>query len=57
MCVCSLILSKRIHVAVCGPIGTKFRTHMQIHLEKVMGEKKFPRVTLGVLRGNKLTSV
>ena len=32
--------SKRIHVAVCGPIGTKFGTHMQIHLEKVVGKIK-----------------
>ena len=42
MCVsvCVLVLSKRIHVAVCGPIGTKFGTHMQIHLEKLMGKIK-----------------
>ena len=32
--------SKRIHVAVCGPIGTKFGTHMPIHLEKVVGKIK-----------------
>ena len=36
-CVCP---SKRIHVAVCGPIGTKFGTRMQIHLEKVVGKIK-----------------
>ena len=32
--------SKRIHVAISGPIGTKFGTHMQIHLEKVVGKLK-----------------
>ena len=32
--------SNRIHVAVCGPIGTKFGTHMQIHIEKVVGKIK-----------------
>ena len=26
-------------------IGTKFGTHMQIHLEKVVGKLKFARVT------------
>ena len=50
--------SKRIHVTVCGPIGTKFGTHMQIHLEKVVGKiKKLPRVTqreFGGFRGQKL---
>ena len=41
MCVCVCVYpSKRIHVAVCGPIGTKFGTHMQIHLEKVVGKIK-----------------
>ena len=43
MCVCVCLCvypSKRIHVAVCGPIGTKFGTHMQIHLEKVVGKIK-----------------
>ena len=40
VCVCVLVLSKRIHIAVCGPIGTKFGTHMQIHLEKLMGKIK-----------------
>ncbi len=29
VCVCVCVYpSKRIHVAVCGPIGTKFGTHM-----------------------------
>ena len=37
MCAC-VYPSKCIHVAVCGPIGTKFGTHMQIHLEKVVGK-------------------
>ena len=33
--------SKRIHAPpACGPIGTKFGTHMQIHLEMVVGEVK-----------------
>ncbi len=41
--------SKRIHVAVCGPIGTKFGTHMQIHLEKVVGKIK---ICPGSHRGN-----
>ena len=36
-CVCIL---PSIYVAVCGPIGTKFGTHMQIHLEKVVGKIK-----------------
>ena len=41
MCVCVCVYpSKRIHVAVCGLIGTKFGTHMQIHLEKVVGKIK-----------------
>ena len=43
VCLC-VYPSKHIHVAVCGPIGTNFGTHMQIHLEKVVG-KNLPRVT------------
>ena len=47
--------SKHIHIAVCGPIGTKFGTHMQIHLEKVVGKIKIcpvsPRGNLGGFRG------
>ena len=43
-----------IHVAVCGPIGTKFGTHMQIHLEKVVGKIKicpvWPRGHMGGFR-------
>ena len=45
MCLC-VYPSKRIHVAICGPIGTKFGTHMQIHLEKVVG-KNLPCVMQG----------
>ena len=54
---CSVILSKRIHVAACGPFWTKFRTHMQIHLERVMGGKKFPvlpREHLGGFKGSEI---
>ena len=41
VCVCLCVYpSKHIDVAVCGPIGTQFRTHMQIHLEKVVGKIK-----------------
>ncbi len=44
--------------AVCGPIGTKFGTHIQIHLEKVVGKIKIcpmsPRGNLGGLGGQKL---
>ena len=44
--------SKRIHVAVCGPIGSKCGTHMQIQLEKVVGKiKKLPRVMQGEFGG------
>ena len=52
VCVCILILSKRIHIAVCGPIWTKFGTHMQIHLEREVGEKNSP-CDLGALGGFK----
>ena len=38
VCVCLCVYpSGRIHVAACGPIGTKFGTRMEIHLEMVMG--------------------
>ena len=41
MCVCVCVYpSDGIHVAACGPIGTKFGTRMEIHLEMVMGEIK-----------------
>ena len=48
-------------LAISGPIRTKFGTHMQIHLEKVVGKiKKLPcdlGGTWGVLGGQKLTNV
>ena len=58
MCVCILPSIIFIHVAVCGPIGTKFGKHMQIHLEKVVGKIKICHVSPreefgGVLGGQK----
>ena len=50
VCLC-VYPSGRIHVAACGPIGTKFGTRMEIHLEMVMGEIKITRVTLGAFGG------
>ena len=47
VCLC-VYPSGRIHVAACGPIGTKFGTRMEIHLEMVMGEIK---ITLCDLEG------
>ena len=61
-CVC-VYPSKRIHihVAVCGSIGTKFGTHMQIHLEKVVGKIKIcpvsRRVNCGGFRGSEIENV
>ena len=62
VCVCVCVYpSKRIHVAVCGPIGTKFGTHMQIHLEKVVGKIKICLVSrrgnLGGFRGSEIENV
>ena len=37
--------SKRIHVAACDPIGTRFGTHMEIHLEWVVGQIKISPVS------------
>ena len=52
VCVCLCVYpSGRIHVAACVPIGTKFGTRMEIHLEMVMGEIKITRVTLGAFGG------
>ena len=52
VCVCVRVYpSKRIHVAVCGPIGTKFGTHMQIHLEKVVCKIKFAPCHAGGIWG------
>ncbi len=61
VCVCLCVYpSKHIYVAVCGPIGTKFGTHMQIHLEKVVGKIKncpvWHRGHMGGFRGRKLTN-
>ena len=41
VCVCLSVClcvypSDGIHVVACGPIGTKFCTHMQIHLQMVV---------------------
>ena len=50
--------SKRIHVAISGPIGIKFGTHIQIHLEKVVGKIKIcpvrPRGHMGGFRGSEI---
>ena len=47
----SVYPSGRIHVAACGPIGTKFGTRMEIHLEMVMGEIKITPCDLGGIWG------
>ena len=65
VCVCVSVCvypSKRIHVAVSGPIGTKFGTHnMQIHLEKVVGKIKIcpvsRRENLVGFRGSEIENV
>ena len=53
--------SGRIHVAACGPIGTKFGKRMEIHLEMVMGEIKITPCDLGGIwggfRGQKITNL
>ena len=37
VCVCVCVYpSDGIHVVACGPIGTKFCTHMHIHLQMVV---------------------
>ena len=40
----SVYPSGRIHVAACGPIGNKFGTRMEIHLEMVLNgrNKNYP---------------
>ena len=57
----SVYPSGRIHVAACGPIGTKFGTRMEIHLEMVMGEIKITPCDLGGhlgdFRGQKITNL
>ena len=50
VCLC-VYPSGRIHVAACGPIGTKFGTRMEIHLEMVMGEIKITPCDLGGIWG------
>ena len=62
MCVCVCVYpSDGIHVAACGPIGTKFGTRMEIHLEMVMGEIKITPCDLGGIwggfRGQKITNL
>ena len=64
MCVCLSVClsvclcvypSDGIHVVACGPIGTKFCTHMQIHLQMVVSKIKsalcYPRGVWGGFRG------
>ena len=52
VCVCVCVCpSGRIHVAACGPIGTKFGTRVQIHLEMVVGSIKLPLSDLGGMWG------
>ena len=52
VCVClSVYPSGRIHVTACGPIGTKFGTRMEIHLEMVTGEIKITPCDLGGIWG------
>ena len=50
VCLC-VYPSGRIHVAAYGPIGTKFGTRMEIHLEMVMGEIKISPCDLGGIWG------
>ena len=59
VCVCLCVYpSKHYTRRVCGPIGTKFGTHMQIHLEKVVGKINicpvWPRGHMGGFSGQKL---
>ena len=55
VCVCVCVYpSDGIHVAACGPIGTKFGTRMEIHLEMVMGEIKITPCDLGGIWGGVL---
>ena len=50
VCVC-ILLGVCIHVAACGPIGTKLGTRMEIHLEMVMGEIKITPCDIGGIWG------
>ena len=60
VCLC-VYPSGHIHVAACGPIGTKSGTRMEIHLEMVMGEIKITLCDhgghLGGFRGQKITNL
>ena len=50
--------SERIHVVACGPIGTKFGTHMQILLQMVVGKIKIsPVLPWRVLGGQKIRNL
>ena len=52
VCVCVCVYPYgRIHVAACGPIGTKFGRHMEIHLEMVMAETKITPCDIGGIWG------
>ena len=57
VCVC-VYPSDGIHVVACGPIGTKFCTHMQIHLQMVVSKIKIspvlPKGGLGGFRGSEI---
>ena len=67
VCVCLSVClcvypSDGIHVVACGPIGTKFCTHMQIHLQMVVSKIKISPVLSkggfgGVLGGQKFTNL
>ena len=59
LCVCVCVYpSDGIHVVACGPIGTKFCTHMQIHLQMVVSKIKISPVLskggLGFFRGSEI---
>ena len=47
--------SDGIHVVACGPIATKFGTHMQIHLQMVVNKIKIsPVLPKGGFRGSEI---
>ena len=51
--------SDATHVVACGPIGTRFGTHMQIHLQMVVSSIKISSVLpkgggLGGFRGSEI---
>ena len=50
--------SDGIHVVACGPIATKFGTHMQIHRQMVVNKIKIsPCYPRGVLGGQKFKNL